>query len=44
MIHENCKYYHSNDDLCLLFFELTQLAFNVSENSDKCLEDVIYDE
>ena len=43
-VHTDCEYYHSNDDLCLLFFELTTLAFNVSENSKECLEKVIYDE
>ena len=43
-VHKDCEYYHSNDDLCLLFFELTKLAFGVSKNSDKCLGEVIYDE
>ena len=43
-VHKDCKYYHENDDLCLCYFELTKLAFNVSENIDKCLGDVIYDE
>ena len=42
MIHSDCEYYHSNDDLCLCFFELTTLAFNVSKNTDKCLGEVIY--
>ena len=42
--HADCEYYHSNDDLCLLYFELTTLAFNVNKNSDKCLGTVIYDE
>lgn len=41
-VHGDCEYYHANDDLCLLFFELTKLAFNVSKNSDKCLGEVIY--
>lgn len=40
--HENCKYYHKPDDLCLCFFELTKLAFNVSKNTEKCLEEEIY--
>ena len=43
-VHHNCKYYHENDDLCLLFFELSKLAFGVSRKSDKCLGDVIYDD
>lgn len=42
--HKDCKYYHENDDLCLCFFELTKMAFNVSENTDKCLEVMIYGE
>lgn len=43
-VHSDCEYYHSNDDLCLLFFELSKLAFGVSRKSDKCLGEVIYDE
>lgn len=43
-VHSDCEYYHSNDDLCLLFFELSKLAFGVSRKSDKCLGEVIYDD
>lgn len=43
-VHSDCQYYHSNDDICLCYFELTKLAFNVSKNSDKCLGEVIYDD
>ena len=43
-VHSDCEYYHSPDDLCILYFELTTLAFNVSKNSDKCLGVVIYGE
>ena len=43
-VHDGCEYYHSNDDLCLLFFELSKLAFGVSKKSDKCLGEVIYDD
>ena len=43
-VHSDCEYYHSPDDLCLLYFELTTQAFNVSKNVDKCLGEVIYDE
>ena len=40
--HKDCKYYHANDDICLLFFELTRKAFNVSRNTNECLEKMIY--
>lgn len=43
-IHKDCNYYHEPDDLCLCFFELTTMAFNVSKKTKKCLEAVIYNE
>ena len=40
--HKDCEYYHEPDDLCLCYFELTKMAFNVSDNTKKCLEEVLY--
>ena len=40
-VHSDCEYYHVNDDLCLLFFEL-----GVSDVSqyDTCAEKIIYND
>ena len=43
-IHDNCEYYHQPNDLCLCFFQLTNLAFNVSEKTSKCLGEKLYKE
>ena len=42
--HENCKEYIQQADMCLLFTDLTTLAFNVSTKTDKCLKEVLYDD
>lgn len=44
-IHDNCEHYHQPDDLCLCFFQLTTLAFNVSKKTtSKCLGEILYKE
>ena len=42
--HDNCEYYSEKDDVCLCFFMLTNCAFDVSKKTQKCLDEVLYNE
>ena len=44
MGHDNCEYYSKKDDVCLCFFMLTNCAFDVSKKTQKCLDEVLYNE
>lgn len=40
-VHEECKHYIPQNDMCLLFF---QLGFHNVSQYDKCLEEMIYND